>query len=228
MVPSPEINSQKTNPKIRAIVLDMDGLMVNTEDLYDVVGERLLKRRGQTFTLELKRKMMGLKAEDAFHVMRNEHGLDDSIETLARESKQIFAEILPDRLELMEGMSELLAFAENRMFPIGVATSSTREFAHRVLGHFDLIPRLRFILTAEDVKQGKPHPEIYLAAAHRHGVPPQQMLALEDSVIGSRAAAAAEAYTVAVPGPHSRNGDFSHTDLIVETVHAPAVLELLL
>ena len=76
----------------------------------------------------------------------------------------------------------------------------------------------RFILTSEDITHGKPHPEIYLLAAQRLGVPPGEMLVLEDSQNGCRAAAAAGAFTVAVPGEHSRRQDFSCANLIVESL----------
>jgi beta-phosphoglucomutase-like phosphatase (HAD superfamily) len=86
------------------------------------------------------------------------------------------------------------------------------------LGPFQLAPRFSFILTSEDITHGKPDPEIYLLAARRFGVPPGEMLVLEDSHNGCRAAAASGAYTVAVPGEHSRRQDFSTANLIVDSL----------
>ena len=67
---------------IKAVVFDMDGLMFNTEHLYDQVGDAILKKRGQRFTRELKLSMMGLPGKDAFEVMIDRCGLDDSVEQL--------------------------------------------------------------------------------------------------------------------------------------------------
>lgn len=186
-------------PKIRAVTFDMDGLMFNTEDLYDIVGEKLLNRRGQSFTTGLKLAMMGLPGPKAFAVMKERCGLDDPVESLASECEELFADLLPSRIEMMPGLKELLELLESKAVPKGIATSSHARFADRALGKFDLKPRFEFVLTAESVTHGKPHPEVYLTAASRLGVEPAEMLVLEDSVHGSNAAIAAGAVTIAVP-----------------------------
>ena len=99
--------------------------------------------------------------------------------------------------------------------PKAIATSSCRELADACLTPFDLRGDSAFVLTSEDIVRGKPDPEVYLAAAARFGVQPAEMLVLEDSQNGCRAAAAAGAFTVAVPGEHSRQQDFSVASLVV-------------
>ena len=96
--------------------------------------------------------------------------------------------------------------------------ADSRRLTAACLDPFRLAPRFSFILTSEDITHGKPHPEIYLLAARRFGVPPGEMLVLEDSHNGCRAAATAGAFTVAVPGDHSRRQDFSSADLIIESL----------
>lgn len=177
----------------------MDGLMFNTEDLYDIVGEKLLNRRGQSFTTELKRAMMGLPGDDAFAVMKERCGLDDPVESLAAECTELFQDLLPSAIEMMPGLEQLLELLESKGMPKGIATSSHAAFADRALGMFDLKPRFEFVLTSESVTRGKPHPEVYLMAARRLGVDPAEMLVLEDSVHGSNAAIAAGAVTIAIP-----------------------------
>lgn len=213
-------------PLIKAVVFDMDGLMFNTEDLYDIVSQSLLERRGKQFTNDLKLKMMGLPGPKAFQVMKSECELDDSIETLESELHADFVRLLPAHIQMMPGLLELLNRLEELNIPKAVATSSERDLASRALGTFDLIPRFEFVLTSNDVVQGKPHPEIYETAAKRFCVQPPQMLALEDSVIGSTAAAAAGAYTIAVPGTHSVNGDFAHVHHVVDSLESPTVMDL--
>src|SRR5690606_19708919 len=117
-------------------------------------------------------------------------------------SETIFAALLVDALVPMPGLFELLDQIESQSIPLAVATSSNRRFAEQMLGSFDLIPRLNFLLTGNDVVRGKPHPEMYLAAAARFGVQPENMLVLEDSQNGCIAAAEAGACTIAVPGEH--------------------------
>ena len=88
------------------------------------------------------------------------------------------------------------------------------EATDDVLGRFGFGPRFEFILTAEDVQQGKPHPEIYLTASRRLAASPSEMMVLEDSQNGCRAAISAGAFAVAVPGDHSRHHDFTGASLI--------------
>ena len=153
--------------------------------------------------------MMGMPPRPSFEVMIRECGLSESWEALSAESNEIFLAMLPGRLAMMPGLSELLDALEKASIPKAIATSSARRLIEACLAPFDLARRFRFILTAEDIAQGKPHPEIYQTAARRFGTPPQEMLVLEDSQNGCRAAAAAGAFTVAVPGEHSRDHDFS-------------------
>jgi beta-phosphoglucomutase-like phosphatase (HAD superfamily) len=89
---------------------------------------------------------------------------------------------------------------------------------------FGLQKRFQFILTAEDIVHGKPHPEIYLTAARRFGVVPAEMMVLEDSQNGCLAAASAGAFTVAVPTQHSREHDFSRAALIADSLADPRIL----
>ena len=212
--------------RIKAVAFDMDGLMFNTEDLYDEVGEILLQRRGQQFSNELKLAMMGLPGADAFEIMRTRCGLSDTVTELQSECDEIFSDMLPARIQTMPGLERLLELLEGRKVPKCVATSSHRQFATRALGFFELEPRFEFVLTAEDVEKGKPNPEVYLAAASRLGVDPESMLVLEDSFTGSTAAAAAGAYTIAVPTKHSLEMDFSHVDHVAGRLDDEAILQL--
>ncbi|MFK7766030.1 MAG: HAD family hydrolase [Mariniblastus sp.] len=215
-----------TVPKIKAVAFDMDGLMFNTEDLYDQVGELLLQRRGQHFTRELKLEMMGLPGLVAFEVMRNRCRLSESVEELQSETDEIFRDFLPGNIATMPGLEKLLETLEGLAIPKAVATSSHRKFATRALGFFQLEPRFEFVLTAEDVTNGKPAPEVYLAAADRFEIDPTNMLVLEDSRTGSRAAASAGAYTIAVPTSHSEGQDFSHVHQIATRLDDEIILEL--
>lgn len=218
-------NSQ-LSPSIRAVAFDMDGLMFNTEDLYDQVGEILLQRRGQRFSRELKLMMMGRPGPSAFEIMIGECSLQDSAESLQKEADQIFQDLLPAEIKTMPGLEELLDLLDQQAIPKAVATSSHRQFAQRALGFFDLEPRFEFILTSEDVVNGKPHPEIYLAAARRLQVMPDQMLVLEDSLFGTRSAKAAGAFTIAVPTVHSHDVDFGHVDRVATSLKDPVIFQL--
>ncbi len=203
---------------MRAVVFDMDGLMFNTEDVYTLTGEELLRRRGCEFTEELKHEMMGMQPQPAFERMIAHCRLAETWEELAEESNRLFLDLLHGRLAMMPGLMELLDALERAGIPKAICTSSSRELAAACLRPFDLSGRFEFMLTAEDIVHGKPHPEIYFMAAWRFGVPPAEMLVLEDSENGCLSAAAAGAYVVAVPGPHSRQHDFSMASLVADSL----------
>ncbi len=212
---------------MRAVTFDMDGLMFNTEDVYTLAGMELLARRGRLFTPELKDAMMGLPPRAAFEVVIDRHQLQEPWNVLAAESDEIFLGLLTDRLSTMPGRLELLAALEKAGIRKAFATSSGRRLTEACLAPFQLAPRFCFILTSEDITRGKPDPEIYLQAARRFSVPPGEMLVLEDSQNGCRAAAASGAFTVAVPGEHSRRQDFSAANLVIESLADRRLYEVL-
>ncbi|QEG22980.1 Phosphorylated carbohydrates phosphatase [Mariniblastus fucicola] len=201
--------------------------MFNTEDLYDIVGEQLLNRRGQSFTPEIKMAMMGLPGVVAFGVMKELCSLDDSVEALAEECEALFADLLPKRIQKMPGLDVLLGLLETSGIPKAIATSSHARFATTALEMFDLQPRFEFVLTAESVTQGKPHPEIYLSAAEKHSVDPAEMLVLEDSIHGSNAALAAGATTIGVPSRRVDRAQFGSVYAICDRLDDARVLELI-
>jgi HAD superfamily hydrolase (TIGR01509 family) len=212
---------------MRAIVFDMDGLMFNTEDVYTAVGTELLRRRGQEFTAELKKKMMGLRPQPGFEAMIRHCGLNELWHELAAESNRLFIELLADRLAPMPGLMELLDALERAEMPKAIGTSSSRELVNACLAPFELAGRFEFILAAEDIVEGKPHPEIYLTAARRFRVPPAEMAVLEDSENGCLAAAAAGAFAIAVPAPHSLEHDFRSASLVVDSLADPRLYQAL-
>jgi HAD superfamily hydrolase (TIGR01509 family) len=213
--------------RVRAVVFDLDGLLVNTEELYQEVGGELLRRRGHVFTGELLDQMMGRPSRVALQIMIDWHKLDDTPQTLADETEDIFASLLDERLELMPGAARLLDTVEGLGLPKAIATSSAPRFVRNVLGRLGLEPRFAFVLTSEDVVHGKPEPEVYLKACQRFALDPTEVLVLEDSANGCLAAARAGTLAVAVPGGHSRTHDFSRATMVVDSLADPRIYELL-
>ncbi len=222
----PDATTSWAHP-IKAVAFDMDGLLVNTEELYSEVGAALLSRRGKQFTRELKDAMTGLPGPAAFAVMIQTHGLSESAEQLAMESAELFSEILPTKLRTLPGVVELLDFLDARELRRCVATSSSPAFASRVLEITELTSRFEFVVTAQDVEHGKPSPDIYFAAALRMEADATSMMVLEDSHHGPRAGVASGACTVAVPGPHSAHHDFTGVHYRADTLNDACIREIL-
>ncbi len=179
------------------------------------------------FTPELKNLMMGQRPQPSFELMIRHCHLAETWQQLASESDQLFLSLLNDRLAPLPGLYDLLAALERAEIPKAIATSSNVALVQACLKPFDFEKRFQFILTAEDIVRGKPDPEIYLTAARRFGIAPAEMMVLEDSQNGCIAAASAGAFTVAVPGQHSRNHDFSRASLIADSLTDPRIFEAL-
>ncbi|MBX3441878.1 MAG: HAD family phosphatase [Planctomyces sp.] len=218
---------QGVAPRIRAVTFDFDGLMFNTEEVFHLTGTELLRRRGKEPTPAVFHAMMGRRAEEAFAQLIRIMELRDTIDELRIESEEIFFTLLDDILEPMPGLFELLELIERRGLPKAVATSSERSYLTKLLSRFELESRFQALLTAEDVTHGKPHPEIYQRAAQRLGVAPSEMLVLEDSEAGTRAASAAGAYIISVPHRHSRHFSFQDARAIASSLTDPVILRLL-
>ena len=146
------------------------------------------------------------------------HALEATVDELSSETDVIFSEILREKLACMPGLVELLAALEAAGIPKAIATSSSPQFVAKVLDRFQLASRFQFILTSDDIVEGKPNPEIYLKAAERFGLPPADLLVLEDSYNGCQAAIRAGTFAVAVPGGHSRRHDFQEASLVVDSL----------
>ena len=211
----------------RAVIFDMDGLMFNSEDVYFEVGSRLMRRRGREYTRQLSDAVMGRPPQVCFETMIRWHNLSDRWEVMAAESEDLFISLLDGYLAPLPGLMELLDALEAAGIPKAICTSSSRRVLTAVLSRFDLEPRFLFTLTAEDITHGKPHPEIYLKAATRLGLPPQEILVLEDSQTGCRAAADAGTFAVAVPCEHSKNQDFGVASLVVDSLADRRLYEVL-
>jgi HAD superfamily hydrolase (TIGR01509 family) len=143
------------------------------------------------------------------------------------ECREVLDALMETSLAPMPGVEDLLDELQTAKMPIAVATSGTRKYAHHVLSRLNLMDRFRFVLTAEDIHRGKPDREVYLLAAVRLGLEPAQMLVLEDSANGCRAAVAAGAFTVAVPNRHTREHNFAGVRFIADTLADPRIRQAL-
>ncbi len=215
-----------SSPTIRAVCFDLDGLMFNTEHVFYESAEVLLQRRGLAMSRGAMDAMLGRRPLESFQALIDYLNLKEGPAELLAESRVIFHELLDTKLQPMPGLFELLALIESVGLPKGVATSSPRDYLENVFGRFDLLPRFPVALTAESVTHGKPNPEIYLKAAEKLGVPPEQMLVLEDTQTGTRAGAAAGAFVVSVPHEHTATHDFSQAKYIATGLDDPFVIGL--
>lgn len=213
---------------IRAVAFDLDGLIFNTEHVFAIAARQIFESRNLAMPDDLIRRMMGRRPPEGMRIIKEALASEQTIEELQEECSHRFLNQLDEYLEPMPGVFELFTLLEEHGLPKAVATSSPRRFLDNLMGRFEgLFERFEFALTAENVDQGKPNPEIYLKAAGRLGVDPDELLVFEDSEAGTNAAAAAGAFVISVPHEHSQYHDFSNACRIADTLRDPLIKDVL-
>lgn len=205
--------------QLKAIVFDMDGLMVDSEPLSQQAWDEYLRPYGHQLTEEIVSQIIGLRADVSTPTIKALFSLPEPVPVIIEKRAAIYSQIRANGVPIMPGLLELHAEIARRQIPWAVATSSPRAHAEEILHQLGLQDRCRAIAAGNEVTHGKPHPEIYQLAAARLGILPQHCLALEDSGPGSLAAAAAGMTVIAIPNTQTQTADFSHVHHRYSSLH---------
>jgi HAD superfamily hydrolase (TIGR01509 family) len=181
-----------------AIVFDLDGVLLQSEEVWDAVRERYVRERGGRYDDEVQRAMMGMSAPEWSRYLHEAAGVPDEPEEINREVVRRMLEAYGRELPLLPGAVDAVRRAA-AAFPLALASSSNREIFEAVLELAGLADCFRATVSAEEVARGKPAPDVYLEAARRLGVAPERCAAVEDSHAGIRSAKSAGMRVVAIP-----------------------------
>ena len=182
---------------VRAVIFDLDGVLVESEGLWNRAKRELVDAHGVPWPEDAERTMMGMSSPEWSGYLADlgvplaPSAISDAV--VARLS-EIYAEELP----LLPGAQEAVRRLAAR-WPLGVASSSNRPIIELVLAEAGVQGCFAVTVSSEEVARGKPAPDVYLEAARRLGAPPGDCVAIEDSTNGLRAAHAAEMGVVAIP-----------------------------
>jgi HAD superfamily hydrolase (TIGR01509 family) len=189
-----------------AVVFDLDGVLVDSEPLWDEVREALAHQRGGHWHEGAQRDMMGMSSPEWSRYMHDRIGLAESPEEINRlvveRMLERYAAGPPWLADAVETVRRLAAD-----FVLGLASSSNREIIDRVLEAGGIADCFRATVSSEEVAAGKPAPDVYLEVARRLGVHRHECTAIEDSHNGIRSAKAAGMRCVAIPNAHYPPGD---------------------
>jgi len=183
---------------IEAVVFDLDGVLLRSEEVWDAVRERYVRERGGRYDEEVQRAMMGMSAPEWSRFLHEEAGVPDDLDEINSEVVRRMLEAYRRELPLLPGAVEAVRRAADA-FPLALASSSNREVFEEVLELTGLADCFRATVSSEEVEHGKPAPDVYLEAARRLGVAPERCTAVEDSHAGIRSARAAGMGVVAIP-----------------------------
>ena len=189
-------------PEIVAVVFDMDGVLVDTEHLWDEVREELTGEWGGRYTPEAQEAMMGMSSHEWSRYLHETVGLRESPETINAEVVRRMLARYEIELPVVPGAGEAVRRLADDGYRLAVASSSNRELIDAVLRRLELAALFEATVSSEEVGRGKPAPDVYLEAARRLDVPASRCAAVEDSASGIRAAHAAGMRVLAYPNRH--------------------------
>ena len=198
---------------IEAVIFDLDGVLVDSEHVWDEARRELAAERGRPWPETATRDMMGMSSLEWSRYMHDVVGVPDPPEQISREVVRRLEDIYRHDLPLVEGAVEAVQ-------RLGLASSSNRELIDLVLELTELARYFRATVSSEEVGRGKPEPDVYLEAARRLEVLPERCAAVEDSDAGIRSAKAAGMRVLAIPNPRypPRDDALELADLVLSSL----------
>jgi HAD superfamily hydrolase (TIGR01509 family) len=182
-----------------AIVFDMDGLLLETESMYQSAFHITSVEGGYGLPVEFYQRLCGSTWSVIGTMLREESGADFPVDVFGETWRKNFEKLMKDGVPLKPGVYEMLDLLDELKLPRAIATSSHRQSVDKHLGPHRVLDRFDHILSRESYSEAKPAPAPYLTAASRLGIDPKLCLALEDSLQGVRSASSAGMMTVMVP-----------------------------
>jgi len=185
---------------IEGVVFDLDGVIVDSEHVWDDVRQQLAEERGGRWHDQASRDMMGMSSPEWSRYMHEVIGLSEPAEEINTEVVRRLEQVYREELPLLPGAVEAVESLAAR-WPLGLASSSNRELIDLVLETSGLDRCFKATVSSEEVPRGKPAPDVFLEAARRLGVDPERCAAVEDSENGILSAKAAGMRVIAIPNP---------------------------
>jgi HAD superfamily hydrolase (TIGR01509 family) len=193
-------------PVIDAVVFDLDGVLLQSEEVWDSVRERYVRERGGRYDEQVQRAMMGMSAPEWSAFLHEDAGVPDEPAAINRDVVALMLEAYARELPLLPGAVEAVGRIA-AAFPLALASSSNRAIFEEALRLAGIAGLFQATVSSEEVARGKPAPDVYLEAAKRLGVAPERCAAVEDSHSGIASAKAAGMRVIAIPNASYPPGD---------------------
>jgi len=204
----------------KAIILDMDGLLIDSEPLWREAEIKIFGKVGVPLTEKRCLETMGLRVDEVvdYWFLRYPWSDPSKSEVASRILTELIS-LIEERGEAMAGVDNIFSIIKEGGYKSAIASSSTMRTINAVMRKLDIDKNLDIIHSAEDEPYGKPHPGVYITTAKKLGVDPAECVAFEDSVNGLLAAKAAKMRCIAVPDRLARdNKEFGIADVIVDSL----------
>jgi putative hydrolase of the HAD superfamily len=206
--------------KIAAVVLDLDGLMVDSETIAIEMWREFLALFGKTLTDADYQQMIGMEPRETAIFVRQRTGIPIEVEEILEDHRARVMDAIGGDVKPVDGLEPFIKKVKLRGLPIGVASNSGSTYVDRVLNAIGLREVLDCVITSDQVAKAKPAPDIYQAAAASLKVPAERCLAIEDTPIGMKSALSAGMRCVVIPNHHLDGVAFDGAFAVYDSFHA--------
>lgn len=205
---------------IRAIIFDMDGVIIDSEGKQSESLEKILKEHGAEpeYNEAGIIQTVGITARANLKILKDKHSLTPSIEELHDRKNELYKQILEDGVTPMPGLFELFEYLRDKKYRKAIGSSSSKHDIALVVKHLEAEAHFDAFVSGEEVEHSKPAPDIFLEAARRLEIEPQYCVVLEDSPAGVTAGKAAGMKVIAIPNRYTKHHDFDHADRVVNSL----------
>jgi HAD superfamily hydrolase (TIGR01509 family) len=203
-----------------AVILDMDGVIVDSEAMHVAIDAQVCAEYGVLVDEKEFERYIGTPAPDTWRDARERYGLQAPVEDLIGRARELYEQALADGRfpDAVPGIVDLVRALHGAGVPVAVASSTVADVVRRILERLDILKLIDAIVGGDQVRHGKPHPEIYSRAAALIGMRPDRCVAIEDSAPGVRSARSAGMACVGYRNVGSGGQDLSSASVIVDTI----------
>ncbi len=199
---------------MKAVIFDMDGVIIDSEPLHIKLEMELLEELGGKITKEEHSAFVGTTDYHMWSTLKDRFRIEEPLEEIIDMKRRRFIENI-HLVCLVDNFEQFVNILYGEGYRMGLASSNNRKIVDIVMDRFKLDKYLEVSISGEDVSQGKPHPEIFLKAAKKMNVEPSSCLVIEDAENGVIAAKAAGMKCIGLKSPYAIGQDLSQADLIV-------------
>ncbi len=203
---------------IRVVIFDMDGVMIDSEPLWEKTEKIMMARKGLVYNPVYREKIVGLGQKESAVLLKKTFSLNENIEDIIDQRISVLIDIYDEKLSLVRGLTELLDSVSKSSLKVALASSSPLKVIEFVLGKFDLNNYFDLVVSGDMVEHGKPSPDIYNYTAERLGLECDECVVIEDSINGVISAKSASMYCIAIPDKRLNPNGFKKADIIMSNL----------
>lgn len=212
----------------KAVIFDMDGVLINSELYWNEEDRRFFDKRGISFNHDAKAKMLGKGLRENMEWAKQYYNLSETVEELCRERVNFTEDIYVKKAGIMPGVEKMLTILKANNFKTAIASGSFLYRIETIVDRFGWKDYFDVLASTDNVNFiGKPDPAIYRYTGEQLGVSPGSCVVVEDSVNGVWAAKGAGMKCIAAPDSRWSYGDFSSADAVINTLEDPKFFEFL-